>query len=163
VPAADPQQVQVVQALVRRGTSLLLVLQGEPGAEPHWSTPGGVVKPGELVSEALARELHEETGLTFRDPAEPAFVAQLDNRSDGYFATVWTFEVVPVEGEPAVADPDQLVHRALFWPLEEALDLLRLVEWQGVTVEYLTGALSRGSLVLERRHVDGRLERVATF
>ncbi len=43
---------------------LLLVKRGhEPGAG-LWSVPGGRVEPGETDSEALVRELREETGLT---------------------------------------------------------------------------------------------------
>ena len=43
---------------------LLLVKRGhEPGAG-LWSVPGGRVEPGETDSEALVREMREETGLT---------------------------------------------------------------------------------------------------
>jgi 8-oxo-dGTP diphosphatase len=43
---------------------LLLIKRGhEPGAG-LWSVPGGRVEPGETDSEALVREMREETGLT---------------------------------------------------------------------------------------------------
>jgi 8-oxo-dGTP diphosphatase len=43
--------------LVRRGTE---PLRGE------WSIPGGLLECGETLVEGVARELHEETGLTVR-------------------------------------------------------------------------------------------------
>ncbi|GAA3028129.1 hypothetical protein GCM10017559_63060 [Streptosporangium longisporum] len=43
---------------------MLLVRRGRPPGEGLWSIPGGRVEPGESDSEAVAREVLEETGLT---------------------------------------------------------------------------------------------------
>jgi ADP-ribose pyrophosphatase YjhB (NUDIX family) len=42
---------------------LLLVQRGHDPEAGRWSLPGGRVEPGETDAEALAREMHEETGL----------------------------------------------------------------------------------------------------
>jgi 8-oxo-dGTP diphosphatase len=42
---------------------LLLIRRGTPPAAGEWSVPGGRVEPGELLAEAVVRELYEETGL----------------------------------------------------------------------------------------------------
>ncbi|RYE87312.1 MAG: (deoxy)nucleoside triphosphate pyrophosphohydrolase, partial [Myxococcales bacterium] len=55
----------VVAAVIERD-GLLLVGQ-RPAHKHHgglWEFPGGKVEPGETPAEALARELHEELGLT---------------------------------------------------------------------------------------------------
>lgn len=151
-------EVQIVTALVRRGEELLMVLQAGPGEEPFWSVPGGRVEPGELATEALERELLEETGIRIVDPGRVAFTAQMDNRQDGWFATVWTWEVAAWDGEPAPDDPDGYVSEAAFLPLAEAVERLSGIAWHPLTVRYLRGELPRGSLWLRRVHADGTVE-----
>ena len=51
-----------VSALLRWQDRILLCRQEKPGKE-YWLLPGGGVKGGETVMEALGRELREELGL----------------------------------------------------------------------------------------------------
>jgi len=54
----------VAAALIRHNGDILLVQQqGADDPIPVWSLPGGVVEAGELLTEAVAREVREETGL----------------------------------------------------------------------------------------------------
>ncbi len=57
-----PIQVCVGAIAVLDG-NLLLVRRGTPPGAGEWSVPGGRVEPGELLAEAVVRELAEETGL----------------------------------------------------------------------------------------------------
>lgn len=153
----------IVTALVRRAGELLMVRQAGPGEVPVWTVPGGRVEPGEFLPDALRREVLEETGIAVTDPGMVAFTAQVDNRRDGWFATVWTWDVVGWEGEIQPQDPDGFVLEAAWLPLADAVAHLAQISWHPLTVRYLGGELEPGSLWLRRVHEDGREEALASF
>lgn len=135
-----------------------MVRQAGPDEEPYWTVPGGAAEPGEFVTDALVREVREETGLTVLDLGAPAFAAEVDDRRDGWFATVWTWDIARWEGELAVNDPDGLVLDAAWVPIDEATARLDLISWQPITARYLRGELEPRSFWLRRVHEDGREE-----
>ena len=55
-----------VSAILRWNGRILLARHEKPGKE-YWLLPGGGVKAGESLLEALVRELREETGVLGED------------------------------------------------------------------------------------------------
>ncbi len=110
-----------VGAIVRRADELLLVRRGRPPAVGEWSVPGGRVEPGELLMEAVVRELHEETGL--RGVCGP-LVGWVERISEGHHFVILDFEATVADGSPTAGSD---ASEARWWPVSEVASL-RLVE-----------------------------------
>jgi ADP-ribose pyrophosphatase YjhB (NUDIX family) len=52
-----------VGAVIVSDGRVLLVKRGTEPARGRWSIPGGLIELGESLSQAIVREVHEETGL----------------------------------------------------------------------------------------------------
>lgn len=81
-----------VTSLVQRDGKVLLVRRGNEPGYGLWSMPGGYMDRGEVVEEAAAREVLEETGLQvaiecliglFSQPGRPVMVAAFSAREVG--------------------------------------------------------------------------------
>jgi 8-oxo-dGTP diphosphatase len=134
--------VQVAAALVRRGDHIVLVRERR-GDTTFWSVPGGGVEPGELVPEALVREVEEETGLRLRTPGRLAFVVNT-TKAEFPSALALFFECTEWDGDIGPADPDAEVTQAILASREEALRLLAGSQASRPEIEppvaYLNGA-----------------------
>jgi ADP-ribose pyrophosphatase YjhB (NUDIX family) len=65
--ASDDPMIRCVGAVVHDPDGrLLLVRRANDPGRGQWSLPGGRVEPGESDASAVAREIHEETGLLVR-------------------------------------------------------------------------------------------------
>jgi 8-oxo-dGTP diphosphatase len=53
--------VSVAAAVIRDDGKILAIKRHDNG---HWEPPGGVLEPGESLTDALVREVREETGYT---------------------------------------------------------------------------------------------------
>ena len=117
-------------AVVLRGDALLLTRISAIGYPPGWwALPGGGIDQGEAPSAALARELHEETGLAPRsvrlvDVHDVHTVAP--GRGDQYedyhgIHLLYAVEVSPDES-PRVVEQHGTTDAARWVPLAELID-----------------------------------------
>lgn len=69
-----------VKILIQNDQSEFLFIQRASAMagelEPHWDIPGGRINPDESLGDALAREIHEETGLELN--SDPKLIAAQD-------------------------------------------------------------------------------------
>jgi 8-oxo-dGTP diphosphatase len=153
-----PDELRIVVGILRSDGRLLMVQQAGPGEDPQWTLPGGRVEAGEFLTDALVREVREETGVAVDDVGRLAYFVQVDNRQDGWFGDVWTFDVADWSGEIAIDDPDGFVFEAAWVELDEVLVRLERTSWHALTVRYLQGDLDPKSAWQRRVHADGSEE-----
>jgi 8-oxo-dGTP diphosphatase len=118
-----------VGAVVVDEDRLLLIRRGHGPAAGEWSVPGGRVERGELLAEAVVRELAEETGL---EGVCGELIGWVERIGDDHHFVILDFAVQlldptarPVAGddaqEAAWVPLDQVAERALVEGLAEFL------------------------------------------
>lgn len=110
-----------VGGVVWRGARVLLIRRRQPPLLGQWSLPGGRQEWGETVTEALRREVFEETALRLGPLRLVDVVDWIDREPGGvvahhYTLVDYTAEALP--GEPAAGDDALAV--AWFDPAELA-------------------------------------------
>jgi 8-oxo-dGTP diphosphatase len=107
-----------VGAIAVRYRQLLLIRRGtEPGLG-KWSVPGGRVEPGELMAQAVVRELYEETGL---EAVCGALIGVVERITDDQHFVIVDFEVTVLDDAPPRAGSDAT--EARWVPCEEVAEL----------------------------------------
>ena len=98
-----PRPEVAVGAIAVDAERLLLVRRGHGPAAGLWSVPGGRVEPGEMLVEAVVRELAEETGL---EGVADRFVGWVERIGEGYHYVILDFIVTVLEPRDPVAGAD---------------------------------------------------------
>jgi 8-oxo-dGTP diphosphatase len=113
-------EIRLATGLLERDGALLLVASRYPNqTEPLWQLPGGRAREGELLHEALAREVAEETGL--RIVVEGLlYVSESFDREGNAHVLNATFTAHP-EGHARLPAADAHVVELAWLPRDEAL------------------------------------------
>ena len=125
-PIADDglRHWQVAGGVVTDERGLLLVQNLRRNGELDWSTPGGVVDPGETPVQGLTREVREETGLSVAAWDGPIYRVEVTAPEAGFFLRVEAHRAAAFTGAVTVDDPDGIVVSAEFVDLGTARDRL---------------------------------------
>jgi 8-oxo-dGTP diphosphatase len=105
--------------------TLLLVRRGRGPAAGEWSVPGGRVRWGETLAEAVVRELAEETGI---EAVCGELIGWVERISGTHHFVIFDFAATVLDAGTPVAGDDAA--EAAWVPLAEVADL-RLVDGLG--------------------------------
>ncbi|MGC9420362.1 MAG: NUDIX domain-containing protein [Rhodovulum sp.] len=109
-----------VRALILHENRLLLVNAWPGGVSDLWCAPGGGVNPGTSLPENLAREVHEETGLTV-DVDAPCLVNEFHDPGRPFHQVDLYFRCTIRQGrlDAAWRDPEGVVTERRFFARDE--------------------------------------------
>jgi 8-oxo-dGTP diphosphatase len=107
-----------VGAIAVDADRLLMIRRGHGPAAGQWSVPGGRVEPGELLAEAVVRELTEETGVEGVCGGLVGWVERFE-LDDHY--VILDFRVEVLEGTAPIAGDDAA--EARWVPLMDVAEL----------------------------------------
>ena len=118
---------------IRDGRVLLVASSYRSHAQPLWNLPGGRVAPGELLRDAVVREVAEETGLG-ASISELAYVSESYDGAqhilNATFAIDVTGSVAPVAGDDHVV--------AVEWvPIDRLAERISIAVVRDPLVQYL--------------------------
>lgn len=102
-----PWPQPAVGGIVFKDDAVLLVKRGNPPGKGEWAIPGGRIKLGETLREAVVREIWEETGITVR-ATKPVYafdaIVRDSKRNVRFHYVVTDLEATYVSGEPHAGD-----------------------------------------------------------
>lgn len=114
----------VAGGLIELDGRLLLVQNRRRDGSLDWTTPGGVVDPGEQILEGLTREVEEETGLRVSAWEGPLWTVQAEAPDMGWILEVEVHRAIGFAGDIAVDDPDGIVVDAVWLDLDGCRECL---------------------------------------
>ncbi len=168
VPDREPDGLRhwlVAGGVIRNpANEVLLVENRRRNGEVDWSTPGGVVDPGEEARGGLSREVMEETGLHVGEWAGPLYRVEVTAPGFGFFLEVEAFLATYHQGDLVIEDPDQIVISASFVHQDEAVRLLDSApRWVAEPLlEHLRFGINDGRLFAYDLHGSSREDQKVT-
>lgn len=141
------RQPRYVGVLAEHRHQVVLVREEYPGwGGPYWNIPSGRVEEHETPGQGACRELAEETGLVVTT-TDLVLVVTSSVESRGKCRQAWTFKAAIANPSLDVQDPDGLIQDARWFPIDEAVAVLRDLPYRPLSepaVALLDGQVEEG-------------------
>ncbi|HEX6291964.1 MAG TPA: NUDIX hydrolase [Herpetosiphonaceae bacterium] len=159
---SDHVAIDLIALAIIRDADKIVLVQQQHRADlpPYWVLPGGLVEAGELVTEALIREVAEEAGVHVDALSHLACLSHIDRPAQRAQSIAFIFEAERWHGELASCDPDAEVLGVELVPLTEGISRLQSNGgWSGIqtpVLAYLRGERAAGANWFYREDGDGQ-------
>ena len=152
----------VALAILRCEDQIVMVQQHIAGAnEPYWVLPGGLVEGGELITDALIREVKEETGVQVNAIGPLVGISQIDRPLQASQTLLFVFEIAQWQGTLQSQDPDgEVLNVELVKQRQVIHRLQRKGAWPGIQqplLAYLRDKVHPGTMWFYREGHDGQV------
>ena len=151
----------VALAILRHEDQIVMVQQHIAEADRlYWVLPGGLVEGGELITDALIREVKEEAGVQVNGIGRLVGLSQIDRPLQSTQSLFFVFEIEQWQGSLQSQDPDGEVHNVELVEQRRAIRRLqRNGGWPGIQqplLAYLRGEVYPGTTWFYREGRDGQ-------
>jgi len=148
-------------AVLRREDQIVLVQEHTTNEnQQYWVLPGGMVETGELILDALIREVKEEAGAQVDAIGRLVAISQIDRPAQAAQTLIFVFEIAQWHGTLICQDPDGKVHTVELVEKAEAVSRLQHNGgWPGIQeplLAYFRGEVSEGAVWFYREGDDGQ-------
>jgi 8-oxo-dGTP diphosphatase len=148
-------------AILRHADQIVMVQQLTPNDhQPYWVLPGGLMEAGELITDALVREVKEEVGVQVTEIGALVVLAQIHRPAYSEQTLAFVFEVLQWHGTIQCQDTDAKVCSAELVRSTEAIHRLQQNGgWPGIgdpLLAYLRGDVPAGTMWFYREESDGQ-------
>jgi 8-oxo-dGTP diphosphatase len=148
-------------AILRHEDQIVMVRQHNPYThQPFWVLPGGLVEPGELVGDALIREVKEEAGIQVAAIGRLVGLSQVVRPARAAQTIAFFFDIGHWEGMLECQDPDGEVSGVELVTQADAISRLEQDGgWAGIgepLLAYLRGEICAGAMWFYREGADGQ-------
>ena len=140
----------VVMGILRYQEQIVMVQQRIAETNRcYWGLPGGLVEGGEMITDALIREVKEETGVQVKAIERMVGFSQIDRPLQATQTLLFLFEIAQWQGTLQCQDPDNEVYNVELVQQGKALERLQRTDgWPGIKrplVAYLQGKVHPGT------------------
>ena len=151
----------IALAILRHDDQIVMVQQYiAMDNRSYWVLPGGLVEGGELITDALIREVKEETGVQVQAIGRLVGLSQIDRPLQASQSLFFLFEIAQWQGMLQCQDPDGEVHNVELVEQRDAIKRLqRNSAWPGIQrplLAYLRGEVHPGTMWFYREGRDGQ-------